>query len=74
MVAALWSDDSGTIPVEHALLIALLVILAISAWTLFGGQIRTTVSRGTSALASLMPGASGSGAAPGALPTADYAR
>jgi pilus assembly protein Flp/PilA len=37
---ALWMDDDGPTTVEYALLLVLVCLVAIGAWTLLGGNVR----------------------------------
>ena len=53
-------DEDGTIHVEHALFLALLVVSAIVLWTQFGGAIRSSVSSSSTAYATVL-GEGGSG-------------
>ena len=50
MFSTLWQDEEGLTTVEYALLLALVAIAAITAWTTLGTRIRTTVSRATASL------------------------
>ena len=40
-----WSDEEGLVTVEYALLVALLVVAAISIWTQFGLVVRTKIAQ-----------------------------
>lgn len=40
----LWKDEEGLTTVEYALLLALVAIAAIAAWTALGGRVSSTVS------------------------------
>ena len=44
MLKTLWRDEDGLTTVEYALLLALLVVAGITAWTTFGGKVRNAVS------------------------------
>ena len=49
MIKAFWMDEDGLTTVEYALLLALLVVAGIGAWTGFGGKVKSAVnSAGTS--------------------------
>ena len=50
MLKSLWHDEDGLTTVEYALLLALVAIAAISAWTLLGGKVKTTVVNATAAI------------------------
>ena len=50
MFAKLWTDETGLTTVEYALLLALVAIAAITAWTTLGGRVSTTVTTATSSL------------------------
>ena len=50
MFKSLWNDEDGLTTVEYALLLALVAIAAISAWTLLGGKVKTTVKNSTDAM------------------------
>ncbi len=56
MLTSIWRDEEGTIHVEHAILLAVLVVAAMATWTLFGGKLRETISMGSSAFASAVRG------------------
>ena len=43
MVKGLWKDEEGLTTVEYALLLALIVVVAIAAWTSIGGNVNATV-------------------------------
>jgi Flp pilus assembly pilin Flp len=43
----LWNDEEGLTTVEYALLLALVAIAAIAAWTTLGQRTSTTVSSAT---------------------------
>ncbi len=51
MTAGFWHDEDGLIHVEHAILLALLVVGAILVWTLFGGKLRSVISSSNDAFA-----------------------
>ena len=50
MLKTLWEDEEGLTTVEYALLLALVAIAAITAWTTLGSRVSTTVSSATSHL------------------------
>ena len=50
MVKTLWTDEDGLTTVEYALLLALVAIAAITAWSTLGTRVATTVTRATSSL------------------------
>jgi len=52
MFKKLWRDEEGLTTVEYALLLALVAIAAITAWTTLGTRVSTTVSSATSNLSS----------------------
>ena len=39
-----WTDEEGLTTVEYALLLALIVVVAITAWTALGTSVNTTVT------------------------------
>jgi pilus assembly protein Flp/PilA len=43
MFKQLWKDEEGLTTVEYALLLALVAIAAITAWTTLGGRVSDTV-------------------------------
>jgi len=43
-IEKIWSDEEGLTTVEYALLLALLVVAALTVWTTFGGIIRDKVA------------------------------
>ena len=45
-----WKDEDGLTTVEYALLLALIVVVAITAWTALGTHVNTSVESTTSAL------------------------
>ena len=44
----LWHDESAMTTVEYALLLALIALVAIAAWTGFGGHLRGSVESSNS--------------------------
>ena len=50
MLKSLWHDESGLTTVEYALLLALVAIAAIGAWTLLGKKVSNTVSNASGTL------------------------
>jgi pilus assembly protein Flp/PilA len=50
MFKELWKDQEGLTTVEYALLLALVAIAAITAWTTLGQRVSTTVSSATTSL------------------------
>ena len=44
MLRQLWQDECGLTTVEYALLLALLVVAGLAAWTGFGGKVKTAVN------------------------------
>ncbi|MEI8061145.1 MAG: Flp family type IVb pilin [Candidatus Berkelbacteria bacterium] len=52
MLKTLWMDEEGLTTVEYALLLALVAIAAITAWTTLGGRTSSTVSKAASSLPS----------------------
>ena len=52
MFKQLWRDEDALTTVEYALLLALVAIAAITAWTTLGGRVSTTVSSATGSLPS----------------------
>jgi len=50
MFKKLWKDEEGLTTVEYALLLALVAIAAIAAWTTLGGRVSNTVSTATQSL------------------------
>lgn len=40
----LWKDEDGLTSVEYALLLALIVVVALGAWTLLGSSVNATVT------------------------------
>ncbi|MEN6304914.1 MAG: Flp family type IVb pilin [Armatimonadia bacterium] len=52
MFKQLWKDEEGLTTVEYALLLALVAIAAITAWTTLGTRVSGTVSTATSSLPS----------------------
>ena len=53
-IKKIWADEAGLTTVEYALLLALLVVAAVSVWTLFGNQIQTSVASSTNAIQNSM--------------------
>jgi pilus assembly protein Flp/PilA len=45
-----WRDEEGLTTVEYALLLALIVVVAITAWTALGSKVNTTVTDVDSAM------------------------
>ena len=43
-IKALWSDEDGVTTVEYALLLAVLIVGAVTIWTALKGSIGTAVS------------------------------
>ncbi len=43
-LATLWKDDAGLTSVEYALLLVLVAIAAITAWTALGGTVGNRVN------------------------------
>ncbi len=39
-----WKDEDGLTTVEYALLLALIVVVAITAWTALGSSVNATVT------------------------------
>ena len=39
-----WKDEDGLTTVEYALLLALIVVVAITAWTALGSSVNATVA------------------------------
>lgn len=54
MLRALWQDEGGVTTVEYALLLALVSIAAITAWTVLGQRVSNTVT----SVNSVLPGGS----------------
>lgn len=50
MLHQLWRDEEGLTTVEYALLLALVAIAAITAWTTLGSRVSSTVSTATNSL------------------------
>lgn len=50
MLSGLWKDEDGLTTVEYALLLALVAIAAIGAWTTLGSRTSNTVSTATASL------------------------
>jgi len=53
-VKTIWADEEGLTTVEYALLMALLVVAAISVWTTFGGKVKESVGSSTNAIGNAM--------------------
>lgn len=49
MAKKLWKDEEGLTTVEYALLLALLVVAAITIWTTFGGRVQESITDSTEA-------------------------
>jgi len=47
-IKALWTDEDGVTTVEYALLLAVLVVGAVSIWTALKGGIESGVNRASS--------------------------
>lgn len=52
MFKMLWHDEEGLTTVEYALLLALVAIAAITAWSTLGSRVSRTVAKATSSLPS----------------------
>ena len=52
MFKMLWKDEEGLTTVEYALLLALVAIAAITAWSTLGTRVSSTVTKATSSLPS----------------------
>ncbi len=50
----IWADEEGLTTVEYALLMALLVVAAITVWTTFGGKVKESVSSSTNAFSNTL--------------------
>lgn len=50
MFKQLWKDEEGLTTVEYALLLALVAIAAITAWSTLGTRVSNTVTTATSSL------------------------
>lgn len=48
-----WRDEEGLATVEYALLLALIVVLAIAAWSTFGSILRNKVAASSNSLNSV---------------------
>ena len=48
-----WRDEEGLATVEYALLLALIVALAVAAWSTFGSIIRSEVAASSNSLNSV---------------------
>ena len=53
-IKGLWHDEEGLTTVEYALLLALLVVAALSVWTTFGGTVKTAVATSGNAIGNAM--------------------
>lgn len=51
MFKALWKDEEGVTTVEYALILALVSIVGIAAWTLLGQRVSGTVTTANTAMA-----------------------
>ena len=51
MLKSLWHDEDGLTTVEYALLLALVAIAAIVAWTTLGTKVKSTVTNASNSLA-----------------------
>ncbi len=51
MFKTLWKDEEGLTTVEYALLLVLVVIVAITAWTTLGTGVKDKVTEVTNQLA-----------------------
>ncbi len=51
MLGMLWNDERGLATVEYALLLALIALAAVTAWTALGDRVGTTVSSASRAVA-----------------------
>ena len=52
MFKQLWKNEEGMTTVEYALLLALVAITAITAWTTLGTRVKITVNKALSSLPS----------------------
>jgi len=52
MLKSVWKDEEGLTTVEYALLLALVAIAAIGAWTTLGTRVSGTVNTATGSLPS----------------------
>ena len=55
-IKKIWSDEEGLTTVEYALLLALLVVAAVTVWTLFGRQVQSSVSTSSGSMNNAMSG------------------
>lgn len=46
-----WNDEEGMTTVEYALLLVLIVVVAVTAWTTLGSNVNTQVEKVNTALA-----------------------
>ncbi|HEY3396528.1 MAG TPA: Flp family type IVb pilin [Armatimonadota bacterium] len=53
-IKSMWQDEEGLTTVEYALLMALLVVAAITVWTTFGGKVKDSVSQSSNAFANTL--------------------
>lgn len=49
-LARAWRDEEGTVTVEYALLLALMVVATVGAWTTLGGKLKMTIDCATNEL------------------------
>ncbi|HEY3396526.1 MAG TPA: Flp family type IVb pilin [Armatimonadota bacterium] len=54
LIKGIWKDEEGLTTVEYALLLALLVVAAISVWTTFGGKVKQSVAQSSNAFANTL--------------------
>ena len=64
MVTSFWRDEDAMIHVEHAILLAVLVVAALATWTLFGGRLRDTIGRSSDSFATAAGGSPRDGTPP----------
>jgi len=50
MLKAYWKDEEGLTTVEYALLLALIVVVAITAWTTLGTNVVNSVTQSAAAI------------------------
>jgi pilus assembly protein Flp/PilA len=55
MFKMLWRDEEGLTTVEYAMLLALVAIAAIAAWTTLGNRVSTTASTAANSLPGATP-------------------
>lgn len=53
-IESIWKDEEGLTTVEYALLMALLVVAAITVWTTFGAKVKQSVSMSTNAFSNTL--------------------